>query len=140
MNVQFKVSDAAIEKLIESVKKSITKITEDVAIQTYNLIVANERQYPYWTGSYISSWNIQAGTPNTDYNLSNDPNTETFPIPDIKYQLEGINFGEWVYITNAVPHAYLVEYMGTPTHEHEGWFTATHAVNQTVMTYKYIPH
>jgi len=134
MNVSFKISQSALLKLEESLKKSITKITKEAAVKTYNNIVGGS-DFPYWSGSFISSWKISVGSRDSEYNLANIPGV--FDIPHQITDVPGsVHFGERIYITNSTPHAYQVEVLGTPLHPHEGWFTAAHAVNQTVLSYK----
>jgi hypothetical protein len=136
IGIKFKVDPASVKKVEGFLQNEVAKITGQVAQRTYNSIVTNDGQYPYWSGAYISSWTIQAGSPKF---VSNEGDTNqqgkyAAPSPVTGFK---VSFGVPIYITNAADHAYQVEYMGTPTHKHEGWFTANHAVYQTVLSYRF---
>jgi hypothetical protein len=138
MIVNFKVSPQALQNLTLSIKKSMSKITEKVGVQIYNAVISGEGiNYPYWSGSYVSSWRITIGTPapSGDYNIAHRPNV--FQPPTHITDLAGdATFGQHIFITNNVPHAAQVELIGTPRHPDGGWHTAAHAVNQIVYGYK----
>ena len=127
-----------MEKLEKSIKNKLAKVVENVGLQVYNTIVLGHMtgvDSPYYSGSYISSWNISKGIPRAQYNKPTGiPNT--YQVPGPKLDLGGLKFGQKVFISNAAPHAKQVEYEGTPTHT-GGWMVATHAKNQVVMTYKF---
>ena len=133
MEIKFEVSKKKLDKLEKFIKKKLTQITENVGVQTYNMILTGE--YPYYSGSYISSWNISVGSPDLKYNVPSGLRG-AWSIPEVIYSLSGVSFGQNIYITNAAPHASLVEYEGTPTHPENGWYIAAHAKNQILLTYK----
>ncbi len=138
MRIELSVPDGAMAKLTKSIKRQIAKRVEDVGLKVYNTIVLGELtgvESPYFSGAYISSWEISKGIPRTKFNEpQNIRNVYARPGP--KLDLGGVKFGQRVFISNASPHASIVEYEGTPTHP-QPWLTATHARNQVVMTYKY---
>ena len=138
MIVNFKISPQAIETLSQSLKRSVAKLTENVGVQMYNAVISGEGvNYPYWSGSYVSSWRITIGVPasSSDYNLAHRPNVFQ-PPPHIPNMVGDVTFGQHIFITNNVPHATQVELTGTPRHPDGGWHTAAHAVNQIVYGYK----
>jgi len=133
MEIKFEVSKKNLNRLENFIKKKLAQITENIGVQTYNMILTGE--YPYYSGSYISSWNLSVGSPDMNYNVPSGLRGAWTP-PEIVYGLGEISFGQKVYITNAAPHASLVEYEGTPTHPENGWYIAAHAKNQILLTYK----
>jgi hypothetical protein len=136
VRIEMHVDKSAISRLEKYIKRRIAEKTKDVGLNVYNTIVLDLVDSPYYSGSYISSWRISAGLPTFSYNESAGlPNQYTAPNP--KLDLGGVMFGQKVYITNSAPHAKQVEYEGTPRHE-GGWFTATHAKNVVVMSYKFL--
>lgn len=137
MQIKFEVSPKAIKNLEASIKKKISQVVEKVGVQVHNAVVTGN--YPYYSGSYISSWNISKGSADLEYNEPSGLRS-AWAKPEVIYDLNflgGVSFGQRVYITNATPHARMVEFEGTPTHSEDGWFTATHARNQIVLTYKF---
>jgi len=136
MTVLVTIPAGAIDKLTRSIKQKMANVVEDVGLQVYNSIVLDVVDSPYYSGSYISSWTISKGLPKIG--TFNEPTGRrgTYDNPNPILDLGGVMFGQNVYITNAAPHAQLVEYIGTPTHS-SGWKTAAHAKNTVVMTYKY---
>lgn len=132
MEARVKISKAAFKNVEKYIKKRVTEITESVSLKIYNGIILGE--YPYWSGSFISSWRLSIGSPDTSYNAPG--NIGQYSVPGVKYDLK-VRFGQTVFISNNAPHAYQVEFMGTPRHKGEGWYVAHHAVNNTVLTYKF---
>lgn len=134
MATRMEINPRSFANITKEVQKKAQEIAKDVAIEIYNTIVAGGVDIPYWSGSYISSWNISVGSP--DYSYS--PRTgipDSYSVPDPVWDLGGVGYNQKIYITNAAPHADKVEYEGTPTHP-GGWYVATHAKNQVVMGYK----
>lgn len=136
ITIGFKVDRADIDRLTKNIEKQVAKIAENVAVKTYNAIVTNPNQFPYYSGAYISSWTVQAGSPDMNYNTS-DWVEGQYSVPQAITSIGGVSYGKPIYISNNAGHAYQVEVMGTPLHPHEGWFTAAHAVNQTVLGYSF---
>ena len=144
MNVRFVVDKKSMTSVKKFIEKSLASITEQVALKTYNHIVdpLEVGSYPYYTGSYISSWKITTvpngknDAPNKEYNPSN-VEAGHYARPSIIYDIGTVLPYEKIIISNYSPHSYKVEYMGTPKHSQQGWYVANHAVNNTVMTYKF---
>ena len=133
--IKLKVSKADLMKVKKELLEKANDIRDDFAVKTYNSIVTNESHYPYWTGSYISSWNITVGDKKGKTNKSDVEDEFSPPAPVTNLTFSSL--GQPVYISNYAEHAYQVEYLGTGTHHHEGWFTANHALNTTRLSYKY---
>lgn len=133
LKVTVSVPEASIKAIKKAIEKKLIQVLEDVSLQTYNYILTNE--YPYFSGSYISSWNINAGSPDTSYNA---PllNQNAYPVPTVKMQLGISNAYQPVYISNYAPHSMDVEVLGTPRHP-TPWLIAAGARNHTLMSYRY---
>jgi hypothetical protein len=139
MQLSFKVDPKVLKGVENYIKGEVARITESVGLKTYNSIVMGE--YPYWSGSYVTSWNLSVGAPK--FSINEPAGKNEYPRPDESYYLinrkgneYNVQFGQIVYLTNATPHAMQVEYEGTPTHD-GGWYIAHEAVNQTVLSYKF---
>jgi len=136
--VRLDIPSGAMQKLERSIKSSITKAVKNVGLQVYNTIVMGNMtgvKSPYFSGSYLSSWNISVGIPKASYNVPTGV-PDTYPPPSPQLELGNIVYGQKVFITNTAPHARQVEEIGTPTHP-GGWFVAEHAKNQVVMSYRF---
>ena len=136
MSIKFEIEKGAVQKVKEYLEEQALEIFEQLSVRTYNNIM-EQRNFPYYTGSYISSWNIQAGGEDTSINLSNIKGA--YAVPSQITNIPGITLGDKVSITNYVPYAYEIEFEGTYKSDYEPWMTANHAVNIAVSTYKYIP-
>lgn len=133
-----KFSEAKVRKLIGD---KVAEVTERVALKTYNYLVGFA-DWPYWSGSYISSWKIGIGSPDRSFNApatrtTNGPSV-TYSVPDIEFHLPNKNQPyQKIYISNSTPHAFKVEYEGTKSNDYHPWLTATVARNNTVQTFKF---
>ena len=134
VTIGFKIPAGALEACKKQIEAKLAGVVADVAVKTYNNIL--HQDFPYWSGSYISSWNISVGSPDRTYNepvwtrgvyiAPREARNITLPTP---YQT--------VYISNYTPHAGLVEYQGTKTSGFQPWHIATSARNNTVLGYKF---
>lgn len=133
VTIGFKISANALDTLRKQVEETLSRVVVDVAVKTYNNILHQE--FPYYSGSYISSWNISVGSPDTSYN---EPLWQrgVYLAPREAKTLSIASPYQTVYISNYTPHAYQVEYDGTPKHL-GGWYIATAAKNNTIMSYKF---
>lgn len=125
-------SVAAIKKAVE---RKARESVELVALKIYNTIVTGSEggDYPYYSGSYISSWNIQYSSPDTSYNKPYR-NRGYYIAPSPVLGLSGE--GNVIYISNYVPHAGQVELEGTPSHP-SPWMQAHRAVNDVIGKYRF---
>jgi len=140
LDMRIDISEGVMTKLEKSIKRKLANIVEDVGLQVYNSIVLQLVKSPYYSGSYISSWTVSKGLPKIG--TFNPPPTpwqrNVYGVPQPVLDLGTVGFGQSVYITNAAPHAKIVEYTKTGKDAPAGgWRTATHARNMTVMTYKF---
>lgn len=138
MNLGFNTSQFDLDKIRSLIEKKISETTERVALKIYNSILLNE--FPFYSGSYISSWNINVGSPDTSFNPPSDwgtkgPNVQ-YAVPQIKYDLGNINPYQSVFISNYAPHAAIVEFDGTPRHP-DPWMIAHHAANSSVSSFRF---
>lgn len=133
LKVSVKIPDAAMRKVKQAIEAKLKEHLELISLQIYNYIVTHD--YPYYSGSYASSWNIQSGTPDKSFNK---PllNRGYYPEPDVKMALKVNNVYDKVYISNYTPHAAQVELSGTPNHP-TPWLIATEARNATIMRYRF---
>ena len=89
-----------------------------------------------------TSWNINFNTPDYTYKApagyaaTGKGAASHYPRPREQSVIPNTNPYAKIYITNAVPHAYKVEYEGTPTHS-GGWEVAIHARNLTLGKSKF---
>lgn len=138
MNVGFNTSQFDLEKIRRLIEKKSSEVVEHVALKTYNAILLNE--FPYYSGSYISSWNINVGAPDTSFNApsawgTRGPNVQ-YAIPEVKYDIDQVNPYQSVFISNYAPHAYQVEFNGTPKHP-DPWMIAHHAVSSASTSFRF---
>lgn len=133
LKVSVKIPDASLKAIKRSIEAKLKERLELVALQAYNYIVTHE--YPYYSGSYASSWNIQAGTPDKSYN---QPllNRGYYPEPDVKLGFKVNNVYDKVFISNYTPHARMIELSGSPTHP-TPWLIAASARDATVLRYRF---
>lgn len=135
ITVSASVSKASIARCKAYIDKQIAIRVAKAGTKIYNTIVGGKlnQDFPFWSGAYISSWNYNFGSVDTSYNESP---SNTKGAPAIKYQRprqQSITPNlsapyTPLYISNSVPHAYKVEFEGTPKHL-EPWMVATNAVN-----------
>ena len=136
MSIRFKIDKSSLKSVNGFIEKQLTKITEQVGVKTYNQILLGS--YPYWSGSYISSWNISSGSPDKTVNAPpKDRSQNVYAVPEIIYRVENVQPYQPIYISNYTPHSYKVEYMGTKYSPHEGWYVATNAVNTISLSYRF---
>lgn len=136
--IELKISNADIKALTKHIEQQTADIMETIGIKTYNAITA-QGNFPYWSGSYISSWKISTGTSSPSDKSYNPPDQRTrdkYPVPPNVYDIGEVKYGESVFISNYAPHAAMVESEGTPTHPDGGWHTGTAAINEVVGSYK----
>jgi hypothetical protein len=134
VTIGFRIPQGALEACRKQIESKLARVVADVAVKTYNNLL--HQDFPYWSGSYISSWNISAGSPDTNYNTP----LWTRGVYIAPRESRGITVPSAytkVYISNYTPHASLVEYSGTKTSNFQPWYIATSARNNTVLTYKY---
>lgn len=128
ITVTFTVSD--ISSLKQALQLKLAQKVGRTAEKIYNKIVSGEISTPYYSGSYISSWNINVGSINGSFNY--EPwKKGTFFAPD---QSQGLFAppNTPVYVSNLVPHASRVENDGTPKHP-EPWKVAFHAIRMLAV-------
>ena len=137
--IKLKVDRSVKKSLEEYIEDEMTKIVSDLGSKIYNQIILDESNSPYWSGAYITSWNLNSGSPDTSYSdpdsaprgsNSRYPAQGHFGEPAIITNFKAAPY-EIVYITNYAPHAAMVEFDGTKSHP-DPWMTAHHGVN-TVM-------
>ncbi len=136
------------DSLTKAIEKHVKDVTEQIAVRTYNYILDNE--FPYFSGAYISSWRISAGS--IDYSFNPAPAFQPaerdvgiresisrgiHEVPTNINSVIGLKPFESVYITNSVPHAYKVENEGTNTSKFLPWKIAAHSVNNALVGYNY---
>ena len=133
VTIGFRIPQGALEACRKQIESKLSRVVADVAVKTYNSILHQE--FPYYSGSYISSWNINIGSSDRSYN---EPVWQrgVYIAPREARAITLPSAYSKVYLTNAAPHAYQVEYEGTPKHS-GGWEIATAARNNTVMSYKF---
>lgn len=141
IKVTTEIKQEDIDRIKKYINKFVAKTMEKVALWTYNSIVHNSE--PYWSGAYLSSWNISIGSPDKSYNTPPEykkgkPPEFTYPHPSEIYYftVKEEDIKKSIYITNAIPYASMIEYEGTPKHE-SPWMIATHARNNVVGSFKF---
>ena len=133
MNINFNTSQFDLEKIRKVIENKIVDVRNKTLIRVYN-IIATMDEYPYWSGTYMASFNISVGSPDMSH----------VPLPTNSHGQASVHYArprerslgtvtdtnpyQTGYITNAVPHAYKVEFVGTPKHP-DPWMIAHHAVN-----------
>lgn len=133
LKVSVKIPDASLKAIKKAVEAKLMKVVEEVSLKTYNYILTHD--YPYHSGSYISSWNINVSSPDRSFNAPAEPNK--YPAPTVKLDLNLSNPYQKVYLTNYAPHSYQVEVIGTPTHPNDGWYIAAEARYNTLLSYRF---
>lgn len=133
VTIGFRIPQGALEACKKQIESKLATIVADVATKTYNSILRSS--WPYYSGSYISSWNISVGSKDSSYN---DPVWQrgVYLAPREVKTLSVPSAYTKVYISNSTPHAMQVEIDGTPTHD-GGWYIAAHARNNTLGSYKF---
>lgn len=131
--IEVKISAEGQRKLKKSIEKHVAKLMARTATQIYNAILVNN--YPYWSGAYMASWNIGIGSPDHSHvplpkNIGGPPDV-TYDVPDLIMDVNVLSPYQPVYISNAVPYAEQIEYVGSPLHP-TPWMVATHATNLVV--------
>lgn len=131
------VSEASIAAIKKVVEAKAREVMELAAVSIYNKIVTGSEgtDYPLYSGSYIASWKIQAGSPDTGYK---QPywNKNLYDAPDPVLGVVGAENLNVIYVSNYVPHAGDVELSGTPRHP-SPWMQAHYAVNDVVGKFKF---
>lgn len=129
-----KISEASLAAIKAAVEAKARDVMEDTAVKIFNKIVTGSEgaDYPLYSGSYIASWTIQSGSPNTSYK---QPywNKNLYDAPDPVLGVSGAEKVNTIYVSNYVPHAGTVELDGTPTHP-SPWMQAHYAVNDVVAS------
>lgn len=129
-----KISEASLAAIKAAVEAKAREVMEMTAVRIYNKIVTGSEgaDFPYYSGSYIASWKIQSGSPNTSYK---QPywNKNLYDAPDPVLGVSGAEKVNTIYVSNYVPHAGTVELDGTPTHP-SPWMQAHYAVNDVVAS------
>lgn len=132
-----KISEASLAAIKAAVEDKAREVMEMTAVRIYNKIVTGSEgaDFPYYSGSYIASWKIQSGSPNTSYK---QPywNKNLYDAPDPVLGVSGGEKANVIYVSNYVPHAGQVELDGTPTHP-SPWMQAHYAVNDVVGKMKF---
>lgn len=132
-----KISEASMKDIRQAVEAKAREVVELAAVRIYNKIVTGSEgaDFPYYSGSYIASWTIQSGSPNTSYK---QPywNKNLYDAPDPVLGVSGAEKVNTIYISNHVPHAGQVELDGTPRHP-SPWMQAHYAVNDVVGKYRF---
>ena len=131
------VSEASIAAIKKAVEAKAREVMELAAVKIYNTIVTGSEggDYPYYSGSYISSWTIQAGSPKTAFKQPYF-NPGMYDAPDPVLGIKGGEQTQVIYISNYAPHAGQVELSGTPRHTMP-WMQAHMAVNDVVGKYRF---
>ena len=117
------------ERIADKVKQLVQDTAEEVWIRIVEGQPGNE--YPYWSGSYISSWQVSFGNSVPRSYNEVELSASGLSIPGI-YRAPGRDIPAVpsaytvVNISNAAPHASEVEHDGTPSHP-TGWFVAYEA-------------
>ena len=106
MNVGFNTSQFDLEKIRRLIEKKASEVVERVALKTYN-----------------AAWGTRG--PNVQY-----------AIPEVKYDIGQVNPYQSVFISNYAPHAYQVEFNGTPKHP-DPWMIAHHAVSSASTSFRF---
>lgn len=132
ITVSVKIPEATLTKVRKAIEVKLKAHVEEIALHAYNYIVTHE--YPYYSGSYASSWNIRGGAPDKSYKKP-EFKRGVYPEPDVKRDFNITNVYQTIYISNYVPHAAEVELVGTPTHTFP-WRIAAEAKNATLMKYR----
>lgn len=129
-----RIPKSSMDKLKRIIEAKCVQVLEEVSLKTYNYIVGPS-EHPYFSGSYIASWNISVGSMDSSYK---QPMMQrgVYKSPNLKFDLNIQNPYQAVYITNSAPHAAQVELEGTPTHEYP-WMVAASARNATLMSYRF---
>lgn len=133
LKVTVTVPEASIKAIKKAIEKKLIQVLEDVSLKTYNYILTHD--YPYYSGSYIASWNINVGSVNRSYKAPGEPNDYSPPM--LQKSLNISNPYQTVYLSNYAPHSYQVEVLGTPSHPKDGWYIAAEARYNTLMSYKF---
>lgn len=133
--ITFKVNvpEASLKTIKAAIDRKVAEVLEFAALKTYNYILTHE--YPYWSGAYVSSWNISVGSPDTSFNVSKLDKGVYLP-PEIRFDLGTVGANDTIFISNYASHSYQIEYDGTPRHD-GGYYIANQAVNNTLMSSKY---
>lgn len=133
LKVSVNIPEASLKAVRKAVEAKLKERLELIALQTYNYIVMHEQ--PYYSGSYASSWNIRAGTPDRSFNKPVFKR-DVYAPADTEMAINIPNVYSKVYISNYVPHAREVELVGTPSHTFP-WMIAASARNATLLRYNF---
>ena len=134
--ISFKVSDAALKNLERVIARKVAEVTARAASVAYNTAISYSE--PRWSGEFRASWDVSWNTPSHKQlqhaiNMSGKPSvTHLRPYDQSVLPNYAAPFSV-AYVSNAAPHAYKVENIGTPTHPNSGWKIALHSKNQTVQ-------
>lgn len=135
----FDFSQFNIAGFTKAIENHVVEVTESLATKVYNHIILND--YPYWSGSYISSWNINIGSIDPSYNeppsWGSSEEKVSYSVPEIVNKLHGLKPYQAVYVSNATPHAEKIEDSGTKTSEYTPWKIAYHAFNNVSKSFVY---
>ena len=133
VTIGFRIPQGALDACKKQIEAKLATIVADVATKTFNSIL--HQDFPYYSGSYISSWNISVGSRDSSYN---DPVWQrgVYMAPREVKMLSVPSAYTKVYISNSTPHAAMVELDGTKTSNFQPWHIATSARNNTVLGYK----
>lgn len=137
--IEFKVSKSTLANLQKALELKSAEVVEKTALKLYNSILMNE--FPFYSGSFISSWRVGIGEMDKSFNAPADwgtkgPNVQ-YPVPSVKFDIGTVLPYQEVHVSNSAPHAYKVEYEGTKTSDYRPWMIAHHARTQAVMSYKF---
>lgn len=137
MNFKLEIKPRDLVGLKRIIEKKVGVLKDEIALKLYNQIILNGSNYPYWSGGYITSFTINAGTPKVVSNESKaDLSGGDYGDPEVVYSFDS-NPYETVYISNYSPHRNLVENIGTFTSDFQPWETSIQAKNVIVGMYKY---
>ena len=138
MKIGFTVPKTNTAKITARIADRVAKVQGKLGSQIYNQIILIE-DVPIWSASYVSSWNLAAGSPDTSFNpppenIKGTPNV-SYAIPSVQF-LENVPRYTGVYVSNYAPHAGKVEFEGTPLHP-DPWMVAHHAKNSILKGFKF---
>jgi len=134
--ITFKVKDSAWKDLERVISRKVAEVTARAASIAYNTAISYSK--PRWSGEFRASWEVNWNHPSSKQlehakNISGKPSvTHVRPYEQSVLPNYGAPFSV-AYVSNAAPHAYQVENVGTPTHLEGGCKIALHSKNQTVQ-------
>lgn len=125
-----KIPKSSMDLLKRIIEAKCVQVLEEVSLKTYNYILTHD--YPYYSGAYISSWTINVDSPEKVSHEAHRLNE--YSEPNVQLALNIQNPYQTVFIANYADHAYKVEVLGTPTHPRDGWWIASEARWNTLLS------